>query len=181
MEKRFDAILLLGLALGENDEPAPELCARVRAAAQAAGEYPGVPLIACGGQTEGHHISEARVMARLLEGEGVPGARIVLEDQSQTTMENFVNAARILGGAKGKRVLVVTSDYHVRRSVLTARHVGLKAKGYAAPLAHDEAWQHKKNKEFGYTVDLLMGWQDEGRSRPQWAYKLFDLVFGKRD
>ena len=36
----------------------------------------------------------------------------------------------------------------------------------------------KRSKEFGYTVDLLMGWQDEGRSRPAWTRTLFDRVFG---
>ena len=180
MHGAYDAILLLGLALGENDQPAPELCARVRAAAEAYRQNPGAKLIACGGVTPGHRVSEAQVMAGLLRAEGVPDEAIVLESESQTTIENFVNAARILGGAKGRRVLVVTSDYHVRRSVLTARRAGLRAKGWPAALEHDEVWQIKKNKEFGYTVDMLMGWQDAGRSRPQWTYRLFDLVFGRK-
>jgi len=58
---------------------------------------------------------------------------------------------------------------------------GFKAKGYAAVLAHDESWQEKKSKELAYTVDMLLGWQDEGKSRPKWTYALFDLVFGKKD
>ena len=78
-------------------------------------------------------------------------------------------------------MLVVTSDYHVRRSVLTAMRAGFKAKGYAAALEHDSEWQEKKSKELAYTVDMLLGWQDEGKSRPQWTYTLFDFVFGKKD
>ena len=179
ISKDPDAIVLLGLELGECDEPELELILRVKAAAKAHRAYPGATLIACGGMTEGHARSEAEVMAQLLEQEGVPREVIVLEKESRTTMENFVNAARILGGTQ-KCVLVVTSDYHVFRSVLTARRIGLRAKGYPAVLAHDEAWKQKRAKEFGYTVDLLMGWQDEGKTRPQWTYRLFDLVFGKR-
>lgn len=180
MSKKMDAILLLGLALLEDDEPAPELCARAAAAAQACREYPGAKIIACGGVTQGHRVSEAEVMARLLKEQGVPAEDIIIENESQTTIENFLNAARILGGAKGKRVLVVTSDYHVFRSVLTARRAGLRAKGYPAALPHDAAWKEKRGRELGYTVDMLMGWQDSGRTRPQWTYRLFDMVFGSR-
>ena len=118
-------------------------------------------------------------MAALLLEEGVSQEDILLENESQTTIENFRNAARILGKEKA-RVLVVTSDYHIRRSVMTARRAGLRAKGRAAALEHDEAWKKKKAKELGYTVDLLMGWQDEGKTRPQWTYRLFDLIFGKK-
>lgn len=178
--RRYDAILLLGLALGENDQPRAELCDRVRAAAKAYREYPGIRIVACGGITAGHKITEAEVMQRLLIAEGVPAQDIVLESESRTTIENFINAAKIVGGGKSSRFLIVTSDYHVRRSVLTARRAGLKADGYPAVLVHDEAWEVSKSKEFGYTVDLLMGWQDAGKSRPKWAYRLFDLVFGKK-
>ena len=180
MEK-FDAILLLGYELDEHDQATLELCRRVKAAAKAYREgYAGV-IVACGGMTEGHHISEAEVMHALLREEGVPEEAILLENQSQVTVENLRYAKKMLGGAKGKRVLVVTSDYHVRRSVLTAMRAGFRARGYAAPLEHDEAWKQKKGKELAYTVDLLMGWQDEGKSRPQWTYTLFDFVFGKKD
>jgi len=178
---RFDAILLLGVALGENDQPTDELRARVREAAKVYKTFApeSVKLIPCGGITPGHTRSEADVMTELLLDEGVPQADIVRENESQTTIENFRNAARILGKQRA-RVLVVTSDYHVRRSVLTARRAGLCAKGHAAVLVHDEAWKQKKAKELGYTVDMLMGWQDEGKTRPAWTYRLFDAVFGNK-
>ena len=35
IDRRYDAILLLGLTLGENDQPEEELCIRVHAAAKA--------------------------------------------------------------------------------------------------------------------------------------------------
>ena len=94
-------------------------------------------------------------------------------------MENMRFSAQKLAGARGKRVLVVTSDYHLRRAVLTARRAGFRAKGCAAALEHDGLWRKKRNQELAYTVDLLMGWQDEGKSRPQWTYAMFDAVFGK--
>jgi len=179
--KKYDAILLLGYGLDENDQATQELRLRVKAAAKAYREGYSDIIVACGGTTEGHHISEAEVMEKLLIEEGISSETIRLENQSQVTSENMRFAANVLGGAKGKRVLVVTSDYHVRRSVLTAMRAGFRAKGYAAPLEHDEEWKQKKNQELAYTVDMLMGWQDEGKSRPQWTYTLFDFVFGKKD
>ena len=181
MKKGYDAILLLGYGLDENDQATEELCLRVKAAAEAYRKGLSAVIVACGGTTEGHHISEAEVMQVLLLDEGVPQSAILLENKSQVTIENMRFAADVLGGAKGKHVLVVTSDYHVRRSVLTAMRAGFRAKGYAAVLEHDESWREKKGMELAYTLDMLLGWQDEGKSRPAWTYKLFDLVFGKKD
>ncbi|MBP3523005.1 MAG: YdcF family protein [Clostridia bacterium] len=180
MSGRYDAIVLLGYALDGQDRPTQELCLRAQAAARAYAQGMAKVIVASGGAAPGHDITEAAVMARLLGEAGVPEGAVVLEDQSQNTMENMRFAAQKLGGAKGRRVLVVTSDYHLRRAVMTARRVGFRAKGCAAALAHDALWQKKRNQELAYTVDLLMGWQDEGKSRPQWTYALFDAVFGKK-
>ena len=180
MSKAFDAIVLLGVELGAQDQPTQELHARVQAAAQAYAWGAADVIVASGGRLPGHQVAEATVMARLLCEAGVPDAAVVPEDQSQNTMDNMRFSAQKLGGARGKRVLVVTSDYHLRRAVMTARRTGFRAKGFAATLEHDAAWRKKRNQELAYTLDLLMGWQDEGRSRPQWTYALFDAVFGHK-
>ncbi|MBQ7886951.1 MAG: YdcF family protein [Clostridia bacterium] len=178
--RKYDAILLLGYGLDENDQATQELCLRVKAAAKAYCEGYSDRIVACGGTTQGHHVSEAEVMRALLLEKGIPQEKILLENKSQITIENMRFAAHVLGGKKGRRVLVVTSDYHVRRAVLTAMRAGFKAKGYAAELPHDSKWREKKSKELAYTVDMLLGWQDEGKRRPQWTYTLFDFVFGKK-
>lgn len=179
--RKYDAIVLLGYGLDENDQATQELKLRVKAAAKAYREGYSDVIVACGGTTEGHRISEAEVMQALLLEEGIARDKILLENKSQITIENMRFAANVLGGAKGRRVLVVTSDYHVRRSVLTAMRAGFKAKGYAAELPHDSEWQEKKSKELAYTVDMFLGWQDEGKCRPKWTYTLFDFVFGKKE
>ena len=182
MSARFDAVLVLGVGLGPDDAPTGEMIARADAAARAHERLArecgqALPLVACGGVTMGHKAAEADVLAELLERRGVPRACIVREDRSKNTMENMRFAARLLGGAKGRRVLVVTSDYHVRRAVMTARRVGFRAKGAKAALVHDEAWRALRLKELCFTLDLLMGWQDEGRSRPPFVERLFNVVF----
>lgn len=178
-ETVFDAILLLGLELDENDCPKPELILRIDAAERAYREGMAEKIVVCGGRLPGRSRAEADVMAEELELRGVPTDGIWRENCSQTTMENMRFAAEMLGGARGKRVLVVTSDYHLLRSVMTARRAGFKARGRAAALAHDEAWKRMKREEWAYTVDLLMGWQDEGKHRPAWTVALFDTIFGR--
>ena len=181
--RTFDAVLLLGLALDEQSRPLPELIARIDEAAKAYHEgvlKEGGVIIPCGGVLPGRTRSEAEVMAAALESRGVPREIMRLEDKSQVTIENMRFAAKLLKDPKRARVLVITSDYHLVRSVMTAWRAGLKATGRAAALEHDAAWQEKKGKEFAYTVDMIMGWQDEGKSRPAWTYKLFDFVFSKK-
>ena len=180
MSVRYDDLLLLGVELGQGDAPTQELRERVQAAVRVYREAGPLTIVACGGVTPGHAVAEADVMAALLAQAGVPERDVLREDCSQSTIENMRFAARLLGGARGKRVLVVTSDYHVRRAVMTARRMGFRAKGVPAVLRHDEGWRRLRAKELGYTVDLLMGWQDEGRTRPAWTYRLFDAVFGGR-
>ena len=177
---RPDVLLLLGVELAEGDEPTAELLARADAAARACAATPEAAIVVCGGVLPGHARAEADVLAELLALRGVANARIIREDRSQNTAENLRFAARLLGGAKGKRALVVTSDYHLCRAVMTARRQGFDAKGIAAVLPHDAAWRTLRKKELCYSVDLLMGWQDEGKSRPAWTQQAFDLVFGRR-
>ena len=86
------------------------------------------------------------------------------------------NAAALLGGTG--RVLVVTSDYHLRRAVMTARRAGLRADGLAAKTTGGRTG--KRLMEVCYIADLLLGWQDEGRARPAWTYRLFARMFGEQ-
>lgn len=63
-------------------------------------------------------VSQADV--KILQALGVPSDRIVAEDQALNTEENARYTAKILGakGAKRKKVLLVTSAWHMKRSLL---------------------------------------------------------------
>ncbi len=65
--------------------------------------------------------SEAEAARRFLAREGYKG-RVELEDLSRTTWENAAGAARRLGV---RRVILVTSAYHMPRSVLAFRRAGI--------------------------------------------------------
>lgn len=176
MRPPYDAALVLGVELDADDAPTEELARRVMAAARAYRGSACASLVLCGGCLPGHRRSEAEVMARMLAALGVPKRVLIWEDQSRDTMENCRNAAALLGGTG--RVLVVTSDYHLRRAVMTARRAGLRADGLAAKTTGGRVG--KRLMEACYIADLLLGWQDEGRARPAWTYRLFARVFGEQ-
>ena len=176
MKPPYDAALVLGVELDADDAPTEELARRVMAAARAYWGGACARLVLCGGRLPGHRRSEAEVMARMLAALGVPKRVLIWEDQSRDTMENCRNAAALLGGTG--RVLVVTSDYHLRRAVMTARRAGLRADGLAAKTTGGRVG--KRLMEACYIADLLLGWQDEGRARPAWTYRLFARVFGEQ-
>ena len=73
---------------------------------------------------------------------------------------------------------MVTSDSPLCRAVMTARRAGLRADGLAAKTTGGRVG--KRLMEACYIADLLLGWQDEGRARPAWTYRLFARVFGEQ-
>ncbi len=114
-----DAILVLGYALRPDGAPTPSLVARVDRAAEAASRAPKAVLVVSG-WTSAPGVTEAAVMRDLLVRRGVDPARIVLEPEARTTVENFVCAAPILRARGASRVALVTERWHMTRSSLLA-------------------------------------------------------------
>ncbi|MFM1816726.1 MAG: hypothetical protein RLZ98_3421 [Pseudomonadota bacterium] len=66
----------------------------------------------------------APVAAFLMEN-GIPGKRIIVERKSRNTYENAVYTSQLLKPRKGQRFILVTSAYHMPRSVGTFRAQGM--------------------------------------------------------
>lgn len=64
---------------------------------------------------------EAEVMRGLAEANGVPPEAIVLETKSKNTHDYVVFANQILAEHGWRRILLVSSPYHMRRAVMTWR------------------------------------------------------------
>jgi uncharacterized SAM-binding protein YcdF (DUF218 family) len=60
----------------------------------------------------------------------LPAEALLLESASQTTVENAHRVAEILAERGMRRVLVVTTPFHLRRSVRWFRRAGLVAEGW---------------------------------------------------
>lgn len=69
---------------------------------------------------------EASGMKQFLVDLGVPPSRILLEAESKNTYENGLFVRERLKAMKAKRVILVTSAWHLRRSVMTFKKMGVE-------------------------------------------------------
>ncbi|MFF7312606.1 ElyC/SanA/YdcF family protein [Streptomyces sp. NPDC008137] len=130
-------VVVLGAGL-DGDRPGPLLTRRLERAlaidAAPAPDTPRVVFVLSGGQGDDEVRSEADAMADYLRGRGVPADRIVREDRSVNTGQNLrFSAALVDGTAPGRRATVVTSGFHVYRTTLLARRVGVPVHVVGAP------------------------------------------------
>ena len=130
-----EVLVVLGCGL-DGARVTPLLASRldraVRAyrAAVAAGADPIV--ITSGGRGPDESVPEADAMADYLVRQGIPDDRILRERESRTTEENLrysAAAARERGLLRtDRRMVVVTSDFHVLRAAMLSRRLGLRAR-----------------------------------------------------
>ena len=87
-------------------------------------------------------------MKQYLAEQGVP-EHMVLEDMdSRNTLQNLQNAKKLLDAEypETRRVLIVTSDYHVPRSLALAADLGYEACGLGSP-CKPEYWLKNHARE----------------------------------
>ena len=75
---------------------------------------------------------ESALLAEVLLKGGVTESDIILENESRNTFENARNTAAILASGKyGDRFLLVTSAFHMRRSLVCFEKTGLKVSPFS--------------------------------------------------
>ena len=116
-----DHAIVLGLAL-ENGEPTDDLLARLNTAQAYLKQYPEARLILTGGNADESGRTEAAVMRDILAERGVADEQMILEDQAESTKDNFRNTAQLID--PGEPVVLISSNYHMDRAVQTAESAG---------------------------------------------------------
>lgn len=113
--------VVLGGGLKEDGRPTSSTLARADAAAELAKD-PDVAVIVSGSHGDGPKPArtEAELMADRLVERGIGRSRIFLEDESRDTVSNaaFV-AQRYLAGLDPRPLRIVTSPFHMARSLAT--------------------------------------------------------------
>jgi uncharacterized SAM-binding protein YcdF (DUF218 family) len=95
-----------------------------------------LPVVVTGGQGPGESISEAEAMKSYLIALGVAEHRIITEEQSQSTMENFLFTRKVLEQTNTSppvKIVIVTSNFHLFRSKILAERNGFISGSIAAP------------------------------------------------
>lgn len=131
-----DYMIVLGCYAGDGENLPSILRHRVDSALRFATQQVDdcnkkVVFIASGGKGSDEKVSEAKAISNYLTRKGVPKRRILIEDKSINTLQNFRYSKKLIDD-KSSKVAFATTGYHVFRSGVLAHKSGLKAVGVSA-------------------------------------------------
>ena len=120
------------VSAGRNEVALNEGAERLTVGAELALRYPDARILFTGGSgalifEEG---AEAEFAMRVFETFGIPRARVLLEDRSRNTVENALFSKELAQPKPGERWLLVTSAYHMPRSIGIFRKAGFAVEAY---------------------------------------------------
>lgn len=122
-------VIVLGARVYEN-RLSTALKYRLDAAYEYLVDHPLSTCIVTGGQGDNEPCTEASLMYAYLIERGIDESRIYIEDESTDTVENIRYSIKIIQeNTLNDRVAIVTSDYHIYRSLVYAEREGLDAVG----------------------------------------------------
>lgn len=128
------AIIVLGVRLAHS-EASPQMLFRLALAYQLLIQYPEAVCIVSGGRYGQCSVSEAEKMEEWLLRKGIPHHRIRLEDKALNTQENIKYSKTLLDTEFGSisPVMICTEGYHLYRSNMIAKSLGLSPIKWSAP------------------------------------------------
>lgn len=133
---RADALIVLGAHIRTDRTMSNALRYRCETALELWREGLAKPIFLCGGQCTMDPCPEAEVMRGFFLENGVPDDCLIPEDKSTNTIQNLRNAKAIMEERGYACAAMITSDYHLTRSLWIARDVGINVWGIAAPSPH---------------------------------------------
>jgi uncharacterized SAM-binding protein YcdF (DUF218 family) len=156
LDRANEIAVVLGGGISAHGDADPATIARTQAAAVLAHQRPLLAFVLTGRQSglDGvtYAVSEAQWMADRLAGEGIARERMVLEEESRDTIGNAVLVAgRYLRRLEPRPLWIVTSSYHMARSVLAfAATLGAAwpIRTRTSPPARDDAFRSAAEAKF---------------------------------
>lgn len=131
------AAIVLGAGVN-GTTPSLALSTRIDAAAAYLKAHPDIPAVLSGGRGPGEDITEARAMYTALMAAGIASDRLLLEQDSTSTEENFADSKALLQdcgvNTDTATVAVVSNDFHLFRAGILAKREGLTTVGVPAEL-----------------------------------------------
>jgi vancomycin permeability regulator SanA len=124
----YDAALVLGCGVYNNEYPSPLLRERLDAAVEIYNEGVVNKLIMSGDHGQDNY-NEVAVMKQYAIDEGVPSEAIFMDHAGFSTYESVYRALDVF---KADSVLIVSQEYHVYRALYVAEALGLEAYAVSA-------------------------------------------------
>ncbi|MFN3599456.1 MAG: YdcF family protein, partial [Aquificaceae bacterium] len=97
------------------------------------------PIILSGGSPLGN-LPEAEIMKQLLEELGVERRNIITDTKSRNTYENALYVKEICDKRGFKKIVLITSAYHMPRAVKTYQKMGLEVLPYPTDFKQDKRY-----------------------------------------
>lgn len=148
------AIILGAKVNGET--PSLSLRYRLDAAVDYGTTNDHVKFILSGGQGPDEISTEAEAMQRFLVANGINEERLILETKSTSTYENIAFSKELLP-EKVTSVTVITSDYHIARTRLIARNLGLESDSVAGKTPGIVEWKLNTRERIALIKTYIVG------------------------
>ncbi|MFJ6209023.1 YdcF family protein [Lysinibacillus sp. NPDC092081] len=124
-------MIVLGAKVNPGGVPSLSLKNRLEEAVKYLNKYPHVKVIVSGGQGADEDRTEASVMLKYLQDNGIDTNRILVENQSTSTYENLLFSKELL--PKGtKEITILSNDFHLKRAKYLAESLGFEVDVVAA-------------------------------------------------
>lgn len=131
--EKYDYVLVLGSAL-KNNQIGHVLKSRLDKSLEYINAHENSKVIVSGGIIGSNVITEADAMYKYLKDKKVDARRIIKEDKSTSTFENIKFSKKILKNNNDldKKILIVTSDFHLPRALSISRNFKLNTEGLSS-------------------------------------------------
>lgn len=143
---KADAIILLSGGVYDKASdlsgvgaPGGETLSRVVTTARLYNEQ-NLPVVVSGGKDEEDRVADARIIKRFLVDLGVPSEEIIVEVNSKDTIENAKYTKDICDRRGFGAPILITSAYHLKRSVRSFKEVGLDVRPFPCGF---RSWQDR--------------------------------------
>lgn len=151
--RNADVAIVLG-ASTYNGHPSPVYQERINHAVVLYNKHLVKKIITTGGYGKGNPVSDAYNAKLYAISQGIPEENILTEDQSKVTLENLVNAKKIMDTYHYKTALIVSDPLHMKRAMLLAKDAHIEA--YTSPTkssryrTRDTKYKFLKREVFNY-------------------------------
>lgn len=139
-----DAVIVLGTGLNGETITLP-LQYRLEKTIEYYTKNPNVIIVLSGGQGPDETITEALAMERFLLSKGVPENKMIKEDRSTSTYENFIFSKKLLDNyfKNDYKTIFITNDFHIFRANeiskvagMNSNHMHAKMEWYLVPITY---------------------------------------------
>ncbi len=140
--RQADVAVVLGASVYDNS-PSPVFCERINHAVDLYNDGYVNAIIMTGGVGEGNIRSEADIAREYAVQQGVPADVIFKEEDSSITAENLEMAKRVMSEQGFDTALIVSDPLHMKRAMMYADDLGMKAYSSPTPTSLYRSWKTK--------------------------------------